>query len=92
MKPTDKMIQKLVHTILHDLKAQNQIQFKAKEDEVERRALEIVKADFARERELDEEVHRMLDDLERQNPGGFQRYKMFPMIKKKLAEQKGIVL
>ena len=57
-----------------------------------RRAVELVAADFARERQLDEEVNKMMDDLERQNPGSFQRYKMFPLLKKRLAQEKGIVL
>jgi hypothetical protein len=34
----------------------------------------------------------MMDDLERQNPGGFQRFKMFPMLKRRLAKEKGIIL
>ncbi len=92
MRPSDKVLQRLVNMILKDLKDQNLIQFKAKEDRVSARALEIVVGDFNRERLLDEEVNKMLDDLERQNPGSFQRFKMFPLLKKKLAQQKGIVL
>ena len=92
MKPTDKTLQRLVNMILRDLKEQNLIQFKSNEEAASKKALEIIKADFQREKELDEEVNKMMDDLERQNPGSFQRYKMFPMLKKKLAQQKGIVL
>jgi len=92
MKVTEKTIQRFINHILKELKSQNLIQFKSKEDVVQKRALAIVKADFERERELDEEVNSMMDDLERQNPGGFQRYKMFPLLKKRLAKEKGIVL
>jgi hypothetical protein len=92
MKPSDKMFKKLVNTILKDLKDQNLIQFKAKEEAVNRRALELVAEDFNREKALDAEVNKMLDDLERKDPGSFQRFKMFPLLKKKLAQQKGIIL
>ena len=68
------------------------IEFKDAEDKVNRRAVELVNADFQKERDLDEEVHRMMDDLEEKNPGEFQRYKMFPLLKKRLAKEKGIVL
>ena len=48
--------------------------------------------DFKKIDELTVEVNRILDDLEKQNPGGFERRKMFSMVKAKLAKQKGIVL
>lgn len=82
----------MVKMVFDELKSQNQIVFKEKEERVFKRALEIVKGDFERERQLDEEVNRMMDELERQNPGEFQRYKMFPLLKKRLAKEKGIVL
>ncbi len=79
--------------IFKGLKEQKVIeQFKEKEDAVFERAVEIIRADFHREQALDQEVHKMMDDLERQNPNGFERYKMFPMLKKRLAKEKGIVL
>lgn len=92
MKASDKLIKKFVKAIIESLKENQQVLFKDKEDHVLQRALEIVKADFQREQELDQEVHRMMDDLERQNPGAFQRYKMFPLLKKKLAKERGVVL
>ena len=78
--------------IFKELKEGSLIEFKTKEDEAYMRAIDIVNQDFERERELDEEVNQMMDDLERQSNADFQRYKMFPLLKKKLAEQKGIVL
>ena len=56
------------------------------------RATAIIRGDFQREQELDREVNRMLDELEAQNSGEFQRYRMFPMLKKRLAKEKGITL
>ena len=92
MRISENQIQRMVHLIFKELKNGNHIHFKAKEEKVFQRAVEIVRGDFAREHELDREVNEMMDNLERENPGSFQRYKMFPMLKKKLAEKKGIIL
>ncbi len=92
MKVSEKFIERLVHQVFKDLKAQDIITFKDKEDRVFRRACDILVQEYQRESDLDHEVNRMMDDLERQNPGQFQRYKMFPLLKKKLAKEKGIVL
>jgi hypothetical protein len=88
----EKQLKRMVHLIFEEMKKQNVVTFKVKEDQVAARALQLAKGDFARERELDEEVNRMMDDSERQNPGEFQRYKMFPLLKKRLAKEKGIIL
>ncbi len=53
---------------------------------------QVLKANLEDEKKLDDAVNAMMDTLEQQNPGGFQRYKMFPLLKKKLAEQRGFVL
>ena len=92
MKISEKQMKRMAEAILRGLKEQKVIDFKVKEDEVLERATSFIKADFAREAALDQEVNRMMDDLERQNPGEFQRYKMFPMLKKRLAKEKGIIL
>jgi len=82
----------MVTLILRDLKDQNFMTYKAKENEVHSRAVAIVKQNFAEESQLDGEVNAMMDDLERKNPGEFQRYKMFPLLKKRLAKEKGFIL
>lgn len=85
-------MKRMADAILKGLKTQKVITFKDKEETVLERATAIIRADFFRESELDKEVNRMMDDLERQNPGEFQRFKMFPMLKKRLAKEKGIIL
>lgn len=92
MKISDKQMRRMAQAILKGLKDQKVIQFKEKEEVVLARAESAIRSDFAREAELDKEVNRMMDDLERQNPGEFQRYKMFPLLKRRLAKEKGIVL
>ena len=89
---TDRQIDRLAGAILKKLEGQKQVIYKELEDKVLHRAVEIIRADFERERQLDEEVNKMIDDLERQNPGSFQPYKMFPLLKKRLAKEKGIIL
>ena len=92
MKLQTVQIERIVRSIFDRLKAKDLIQFKGPEKDVFNRAMELVIADFKREDDLNLEVNKMLDDLERQNPDGFDRRKMFTMVKQKLAKQKGIVL
>jgi len=92
MKLSSVQIDRIARKIFDELRSQNLIEFKEPEDKVFRRATELIKADFDREANLDREVNKMLDDLERKNPGEFERYKMFPMLKKRLAKEKGIIL
>jgi hypothetical protein len=89
---TDKQIKRMAEAILNGLKEQKVIQYKEKEEAVLERAMSIIRADYEREAALDREVNKMMDDLERQNTGEFQRFKMFPMLKKRLAKEKGIIL
>jgi hypothetical protein len=92
MRISEKQMKRMAEAVLRGLKEQQVITFKEKEDAVVERAFQIVRADYHREHELDREVNRMMDDLERQGGEGFQRYKMFPMLKKRLAKEKGIIL
>ncbi len=92
MKLTSVQTDRIVRKIFDELKSQGLVEFKSPEDKVFRRAVELIQADARREVELDREVNKMLDDLERKNPGEFERYKMFPLLKKRLAKEKGIIL
>ena len=92
MKLTGIEIERMVRKVFDQLKSQNIMQFKESEDKAFKRAVELVQAEFDEEAKLDIEVNKMIEDLERQNPNGFERYKMFPLIKRKLAKQKGIIL
>ena len=50
----------------------------------------ILHHEFQKEKDLENEVQNMLNDLEQKN--SFDRQKMYSMLKKKLAEKKGIIL
>ena len=92
MRMSDKQIQKLVQYVLNEMKSGNVIQLKEKEETILSRGVALVKAEIQKVNDLDKEVYRMMDDLERQNPGTFERYKMFPLLRKRLAKEKGVIL
>ncbi len=92
MRLQPPQIDRLVHNVIDRLKEKQLITFKVAEKDVFARAVELVTKDFKKEDDLTQEVYRMMDDLEKQNPGGFERHKMFPLLKQRLAKQKGIVL
>lgn len=85
-------MQKLIEKIFTHWKKQNVVTFKEDEKKVFARALEVLKADYQKEEALDKEVFGMLDQLERTNSGEFQRHKMFPILKQKLAKERKIIL
>mgnify|MGYP000253523519 CR=1 FL=1 len=92
MKLSSKQIDRLVTSIFNELKSQSVITFKVDEEKVFQRAVKAINDNIDAERDLDQKVNDMMDDLERQHPGEFQRFKMFPMLKKKLAQEQGFVL
>lgn len=92
MKLTPLQMQKLVEKVFEAWKKQNMVTFKADEKKVFERALMAVKEDYQREADLDKEVNKMLDELERTHGGEFQRFKMYPILKQKLAKERKVVL
>ena len=92
MKLTPLQMQKLVEKIFEQWKKNHIITFKEDEKKVVARALEALKAEYDKESALEIEVNKMLDQLERTNPGEFQRYKMYPILKQKLAKERKVVL
>ncbi len=92
MKLTPLQMQKIVEKIFEGWKKHQLIQFKADEKVVFQRALDALKSEYKKENDLELEVNKMLDQLEKSNPGEFQRYKMYPILKQKLAKERKIVL
>ncbi|MES3038786.1 MAG: DUF507 family protein, partial [Bdellovibrionota bacterium] len=68
------------------------VTFKVDEKQIFQRILQAIQQDYQKELDLDREVLAMLDKLEKSNAGEFQRYKMYPMIKKQLAKDKKVIL
>lgn len=92
MKLTPLQIQKLAEKIVSTWKAQNLVTFKVDEPKVVERIVVAIRADYDREAELDREVNKMLDQLERSHQGQFERYKMYPLLKQKMAKEKKVIL
>ena len=92
MKLSSPQIQVLAEKILNQWKKQSLIVFKEDEKKVLARVVEIIKEDYEKEMALDRDVNAMLDQLEKSNPGEFQRYKMFPILKQKLAKERKVIL
>jgi hypothetical protein len=92
MKLTNSQIEVIVEKVIGDLKKQNVITFKADEKKVYQRAVQAVKDNIEEEQTLDRDVSGMLDELERSNPGQFQRHKMFTLLKVKLAKERKFIL
>ena len=92
MKLTPLQIQKLAEKVLAAWKAQNVVEFKEDESKVLARAVAVVREDYEREALLERDVNKMLEDLERSHGGQFERYKMYPLLKQKLAKERKIIL
>lgn len=92
MKLTPLQMQKLVEKVFEHWKKNDVLIFKEDEKKVFARALEAVKSDYQQEAQLETEVQKMLDQLERTHGGEFQRFKMYPILKQKLAKERKIIL
>ena len=82
----------MVTLIFRELKAKDIVQFKEKEESVHLKAQSIINEEYEKESDINNDVEKMMDDLERGGESDFQRYKLFPMLKKKIAQQRGFVL
>lgn len=92
MKMTQNHIESLVRRVLLELEKNKIISFNKSKEAILARGKEIIIKDFDKEAELEKEVMRMLDDLEAEQGDQFERHKMFKMLKKKVADERGIIL
>ena len=66
MKMTQNHIESLVRRVLLNLEKGNHITFNKTKEAILNRGKEIINDDFAKEAELEKEVMRMVEELERQ--------------------------
>ena len=92
MKLTTSQIQRLSEKILKQWKAQNLITFKVDEKIVLKTIVDVVTLNLKKEEQLDQDVKDLMDQMEREHEGQFQRHKMFPMLKQKLAKERKFIL
>lgn len=92
MKLNPQQMNRIVQLVFEKWKKNNILTFKADENVVLQRAFKSIADDYQKELDLEREVNQMLEKLERSNPGEFQRYKMYPILKQKLAKEKKVIL
>lgn len=92
MKPTQNQIESLVRRVVLELEKKQLLIFNKTKEAVLAKGVEIINGDYQKEAQLEEEVMRMLDDIERQQGENFERHRMFKMLKKKVADERGFVL
>ncbi len=92
MKLTTSQIQRLADKVLNQWKIQNLITFKVDEKVVLKTIVDCITEEFKKEENLDREISGMIDELQRQHGSEFQRHKMFPILKQKLAKERKIIL
>lgn len=92
MKLSTPQLQAIASKVLENWKQQNIVVFKADEKEVLARMNSVLKAELQKELDLDRDVNKKLDELERTNAGQFERYKMYPLLRKQMAKERKLIL
>lgn len=92
MKLTPPQMQALAEKVLGQWKESKLVHLKADEKLILEKILSVIRSELQKEADLEKEVNMMLDRLERTNSGEFERYKMYPMLKQKLAKDKKVIL
>lgn len=82
---------RISEVIVQRLFQDERIQTHKSEEEIRKRIEQKIQENFQQERDLTEEVYKMMEDLENQGHS-FERQKMFPLLKAQLAKKKGFVL
>ena len=88
IKWSKEQVKRMIKGVFDDLKANNIITFKKPEEFIVTRAINYVMTDQDKDKQIDREARRMLEDLEDSSPDPIDRHKLFQMIKKKLIAQK----
>ncbi len=86
----EKQIECLVNMVLNTLEERKLISYEVPREDLIKKGCSLIRTDFDQEKRLDEEVYLLMDQLEQTQ--SFERHKMFPMLKRKLAEKKGFIL
>lgn len=91
MKLSNHQLEVMISKVFQFWKQKNIATFKVDEKVAFQRALEVLKNEFETEKQIENEAKALVAQLEKQNPD-IEPHKMFLMIKKKLAKDKGVVL
>ena len=91
MKWNDLFALRLSELIVKNILSDRQIQPVEEEKSLTSCVTGVIDRNFQEEKNLDREVEEMMDILEGQGHS-FERYKMRPLIKSKIAKKKGFIL
>ncbi len=92
MKLQKDHIEWLAQKVLASWKADTQVHLKVPEKQIYDMILSVIQKELDHERELERDVQQMLDKIEREHGTGLDRHKMSQMIRKKLAQEKKVIL
>lgn len=92
MRFTDEQIRRLADALLTDLLERGGARLKAERGRVQGRIEAIIRSNMTEETDLDREAQKLLEAHLRGAPAGIDQQKLLAMIKKKLAEEKGVPL
>lgn len=91
-KLTTSQIQRLAEKILNHWKSQNLITLKVDEKVVLTTMVNAMIGELKKEEQIEIDVKALMDQMEREHEGEFQRHRMFPMLKQKLAKERKVIL
>ncbi len=91
MKIKAEQIERLVDLLLKNYKSKDLIVFKASESDIRTKVRDVVAKNFQEEDAIEEEARQMLASHAGQVKE-MDHYKMFLLIKQKLAQKKGFIL
>ena len=91
MKWNELFSLRISELVLNQLQKEREITLHEEKEPLRNRISLLITKNFEQEKELNQEVQALMDDLEKQGHS-FERYKMFPILKKKLAQKKGFIL
>lgn len=92
MRIDERQLNRLAETLLQALLEAGGASLAAERGKVLARIEGVIKDNFTQEQDLDREARKLVDAHLAQAPPGIDPHKLFTMIKKKLAEERGIPL
>lgn len=91
MKLSNHQLEVMISLVFKYWKQNNLVTFKPDEKAAFQKALEVLKNEYETEKKIEDQAKSMVEDLEKQNPD-IEPHKMYLLIKKKLAKDKGLIL
>jgi hypothetical protein len=92
MKLSESQIKELTHRVFSEWKSQGLVEFKIAENKAAELVHELLRKENQKLQDFENKIRTTLDQLESQAPAGFDRHKMYILLKQRLAKEEGIIL